>query len=50
MTDIATGWAEAISVHSKGERILRAGLEQLQLRFPFAFLGYEQAAGVMLRH
>ena len=31
-TDIATGWTEAITVRSKGERIIAAGLEQLQLR------------------
>ncbi|GAB2473584.1 DDE-type integrase/transposase/recombinase [Luteococcus sediminum] len=45
MTDIATGWTEAISVHSKGERIVRAGLEQLQLRFPFAIMGIHSDNG-----
>ena len=34
-TDIATGWTETITVRSKGERIVAAGLEQLWLRFPF---------------
>ncbi len=38
-TDVATGWTEAISVKSKGERIVAAALTQLQLRFPFAVLG-----------
>lgn len=45
MTDIATGWTEAISVRSKGERIVRAGLEQLQLRFPFAIRGIHSDNG-----
>jgi transposase InsO family protein len=34
-TDVATGWTETITVRSKGERIVAAGLDQLQLRFPF---------------
>lgn len=34
-TDVATGWTEAITVRSKGERIVAAGLEELWLRFPF---------------
>ena len=38
-TDIATGWTEAITVRSKGERIVSAGLDQLRLAFPFAVLG-----------
>ena len=33
-TDVATGWTEAVTVRSKGERIVAAGLEQLWLRFP----------------
>lgn len=45
MTDVATGWTEAISVRSKGERIVRAGLEQLQLRFPFAIRGIHSDNG-----
>ncbi len=45
MTDIATGWTEVISVRSKGERIVRAGLEQLQLRFPFAIRGIHSDNG-----
>lgn len=38
-TDIATGWTEAISVPSKGERIVGTAVQQLQLRFPFAIKG-----------
>ena len=38
MTDTATGWTEAISIHSKSEPIVRAGLEQLHLRVPCAIL------------
>ncbi|MDO5681390.1 MAG: DDE-type integrase/transposase/recombinase [Propionibacteriaceae bacterium] len=34
-TDVATGWTETITVHSKGERVVAAGLEHLWLRFPF---------------
>lgn len=34
-TDVATGWTETITVRSKGERIVAAGLGELQLRFPF---------------
>lgn len=44
-TDIATGWSEVISIHSKGERVVRAGLEQLQLRFPFPILGIHSDNG-----
>lgn len=44
-TDVATGWTEAISVHSKGERVVAAGLRQLQLRFPFALLGIHSDNG-----
>ena len=44
-TDVATGWTEAITVRSKGERIVRAGLAQLQLRFPFAVLGIHSDNG-----
>ncbi|MEZ5112454.1 MAG: DDE-type integrase/transposase/recombinase [Nocardioidaceae bacterium] len=43
--DVATGWTEAITVHSKGERIVAAGLEQLVLRFPFAILGIHSDNG-----
>ena len=35
-TDVATGWVETITVRSKGERIVATGLQELQLRFPFA--------------
>lgn len=38
-TDVATGWTEAISISSKGERTVSAALTRLQLRFPFAVLG-----------
>ena len=38
-TDIATGWTEAVTVRSKGERIVSAGLEELWLRFPFHIAG-----------
>ncbi|GAB3714802.1 DDE-type integrase/transposase/recombinase [Mariniluteicoccus flavus] len=38
-TDIPTGWTEAITVRSKGERIVATALEQLQLRFPFHIAG-----------
>ena len=38
-TDIATGWTETVTVRSKGERIVSAGLEQLWLRFPFHIAG-----------
>jgi len=38
-TDIATGWTESITVRSKGEKIVAAGLSELQLRFPFHICG-----------
>jgi transposase InsO family protein len=44
-TDVATGWTEAITVRSKGERIVSAGLDQLRLRFPFAVLGIHSDNG-----
>lgn len=44
-TDVATGWTEAITVRSKGERIVSAGLDQLQARFPFAVLGIHSDNG-----
>ncbi|MBK8757777.1 MAG: transposase family protein [Actinomycetales bacterium] len=44
-TDIATGWTEAITVRSKGERIVSAGLDQLRLAFPFAVLGVHSDNG-----
>ena len=50
-TDVATGWTEAISVHSKGERVVRAGLEQLQLRIPFTILGtHSDNGGEFINH
>ncbi|MDO5617440.1 MAG: transposase family protein [Kocuria sp.] len=45
VTDIATGWTEAISIRSKGERIVRTGLEELHLRFPFAIQGIHSDNG-----
>lgn len=44
-TDVATGWTEAITVRSKGERIVSAGLQDLVLRFPFAILGIHSDNG-----
>lgn len=44
-TDVATGWTEAITVRSKGERIVGAGLDELVLRFPFAILGIHSDNG-----
>ena len=44
-TDIATGWTETITVRSKGERIVSAGLEQLWLRFPFHIAGIHSDNG-----
>jgi transposase InsO family protein len=37
--DVATGWNEAITITTKSEKAVTAGLEQLQLRFPFPILG-----------
>lgn len=44
-TDVATGWTETITVRSKGERIVAAGLDQLQLRFPFHIAGIHSDNG-----
>ncbi len=44
-TDIATGWTDAITVASKGERIVAAALDRLRLRFPFAWLGIHSDNG-----
>jgi hypothetical protein len=44
-TDVATGWTEAISIASKGERTVSAALTRLQLRFPFAVLGIHSDNG-----
>lgn len=44
-TDVATGWTEAITVRSKGERIVSAGLETLRLRFPFHIAGIHSDNG-----
>lgn len=44
-TDVATGWTETITVRSKGERIVAAGLTQLQLRFPVHINGIHSDNG-----
>lgn len=44
-TDVATGWTEAITVRSKGERIVTAGLDELRLRFPFHIAGIHSDNG-----
>lgn len=44
-TDIATGWTEAVTVRSKGERIVAAGLDELILRFPFHIGGIHSDNG-----
>ena len=44
-TDVATGWTEALTVHSKGERIVAAGLEELWVRFPFHIHGIHSDNG-----
>lgn len=44
-TDVATGWTEAVTVRSKGERIVATGLQELQLRFPFHLAGIHSDNG-----
>lgn len=44
-TDIATGWTESVTVRSKGEKIVAAGLQDLQLRFPFHIAGIHSDNG-----
>lgn len=44
-TDIATGWTETVTVRSKGERIVAAGLDELWLRFPFHIEGIHSDNG-----
>lgn len=44
-TDVATGWTEAITVRSKGERIVATGLDELRLRFPFHIAGIHSDNG-----
>lgn len=44
-TDIATGWTESITVRSKGEKIVSAGLNELVLRFPFHISGIHSDNG-----
>lgn len=44
-TDVATGWTEAITLKSKGERIVAVALDQLRVRFPFAVLGIHSDNG-----
>ena len=49
--DVATGWNEGITVRSKGERIVAAGLRELQLRFPFAVRGiHSDNGGEFINH
>lgn len=45
VTDVATGWTGARSVRSKGERIVAAALQQIQLELPFALLGIHSDNG-----
>lgn len=44
-TDVATGWTEAITVRSKGERVVAVGLDELRLRFPFHIAGIHSDNG-----
>ena len=44
-TDVATGWTESVTVRSKGERIVAAGLDQLRGRFPFDVAGIHSDNG-----
>ncbi|MCU0279557.1 MAG: transposase family protein [Candidatus Nanopelagicales bacterium] len=44
-TDVATGWTESITVRSKGERIVAAGLDEIWLRFPFGIAGIHSDNG-----
>lgn len=44
-TDVATGWTESVTVRSKGERIVAAGLNELVLRFPFHIAGVHSDNG-----
>ncbi|MFV0318375.1 MAG: DDE-type integrase/transposase/recombinase [Microthrixaceae bacterium] len=44
-TDIATGWTESTTVRSKGEKTVAAGLQELQLRFPFHIAGIHSDNG-----
>lgn len=45
VTDVATGWTAARTVRSKGERIVAAALQQIQLELPFALLGIHSDNG-----
>ena len=45
VTDVATGWTCARTVRSKGERIVAAALQQIQLELPFALLGIHSDNG-----
>lgn len=44
-TDVAVGWTEPITVRSKGEQIVAAGLDELWLRFPFHIHGIHSDNG-----
>lgn len=43
--DVATGWCETITVRSKGERVVSAGLNIIVARFPFLILGIHSDNG-----
>lgn len=45
VTDVATGWTCARSVRSKGERVVAAALQAIQVELPFALLGIHSDNG-----
>jgi transposase InsO family protein len=45
VTDVATGWTCARTVRSKGERIVAAALQDIQVELPFALLGIHSDNG-----
>jgi Integrase core domain len=45
VTDVATGWTGARSVRTKGERVVAAALQEIQLELPFALLGIHSDNG-----
>lgn len=45
VTDVASGWTAARTVHSKGERIVAAALQEIQLELPFALRGIHSDNG-----
>ena len=44
-TDISTGWTEARTVRSKGERVVADALQQIQLALPFHLFGIHSDNG-----